>query len=137
MSDRIKVSEQEVQWFKKELAIYTGIVLLPLNLVCIAVLFMKGVPFIIPLLIAGGIDGYFYKQIKQTFKDIKNADFVKRTGLLKRKLWGFNLNKFEYVLKDEPESFASFISRFNSFENHKVAVVYTKNTKKILKMWKV
>lgn len=137
VSDKIKVSEQEVQWFKKELGIYIGVVLAPLNLICIAIIFMKGIPFFIPILIAGGLDYYFYKQIKQTFVDIANNDFIKRRGLLKRKMWGFNLNKFEYVLKDEPESFSSFISRFNSLDDHEVTVVYTKNSKKILKMWKV
>jgi len=137
LADNIKVSENEINLFKKELSIYMGIVLIPLNLICIAVMFMKGIPFIFPLAILLAIDSYFYKQIKQTFEDISEKSFVKKTGVLKRKQWGVNLNKFEYVFKDDPEAFSSFISRFNSFENHNVSVVYTKRTRKILKMWKV
>jgi hypothetical protein len=98
---------------------------------------MKGIMLILPLIFIVLIDYYFYNVITKTLKDIKNNDYIKKKGVLKRKVWGLNLNKFEYVLGDDPEAFASFISRFNNLEDFEVVVIITKHTKKIVKMYRV
>lgn len=137
MGENFNVTENEISLYKKEISVYLGIVVIPLNLICIAIMFMKGLMLIFPLIFIILIDIYFYRVITSTLKDIEDKNYVKKKGVLKRKHWGLNLNKFEYVLADDPEPFASLIARFNNLEDFEVVVVYTKNTKKIVKMYRV
>lgn len=129
-----KITSEDRKNFISEIHYYLMTVVLPLNLIFLVFLLLPGYYKLLTGIVLLLDTLIYITKIKPAYEDIQQERFLKKQGVLRTVRFHLSLEKFEYRLEGEPEILTSVTSRYLTFLEHAVEVVYADKSHRIIKM---
>lgn len=131
---RVTISNEDRNNFISEIHYYLFTVVIPLNLIFMVFLLLPGDAKYMSAIVLFLDALIYFTKIKPAYDDIAKNEFYVKTGVLRAVKFRISFEKFEYRLEDESEVLSSVTSRYGSFLEHEVEVVYANRSHRIIKM---